>query len=243
MRALTASELLGAWEAGYPHSAPGRALALLCAAWPERSPGELARLPVGARDALLLAAREGTFGSALVGLVPCPPCGEQVELAFEVNDIRVPHGASAPEVLEVERGGHAVRFRLPDSRDLAALVAGRGGAGREGMLARCVVEARREGAHVDVGELPEDVIGAIADAMEAADPQARVELATTCPACGHQWAAAFDIAEFFWREVEAWAQRTLRDVHTLARLYGWSEEHILGMSPWKRQRYLELAGT
>ncbi|MFY1825769.1 hypothetical protein ACN47A_07640 [Myxococcus fulvus] len=242
MRSLTASELLGAWEAGYPHTSAGRALALLGAAFPERSLGALARLPVGARDSLLLSLREGTFGGAIWGLVACPRCGEQVELAFEVGDIRVPTGAAAPEVLEVERAGHAVRFRLPDSRDLAALASGREPAGPGQMLARCVVEARREGAHVEVRELPEDVVDAIGSAMEAADPQARVELATTCPGCGHGWAAGFDIAEFLWREVEAWAQRLLRDVHTLASLYGWSEEHILAMSPWKRQRYLELVG-
>ncbi|TSC32929.1 phage baseplate protein [Corallococcus sp. Z5C101001] len=243
MRSLTAPELLGAWEAGHPHSGPGRALALLCAAWPERSPGELARLPVGLRDSLLLAVREQTFGAEVVGLVPCPACGEQVELAFQVSDIRVSPGAPVPEVLGVECEGHAVRFRLPDSRDLAALAAGPEAGGRRQVLARCVVEARREGVDVETGELPAAVVRAIEEAMEAADPQARVELSTQCPACAHAWAAAFDIAEYFWREVETWAQRTLREVHTLASLYGWSEEHILVMSPWKRQRYLELAGT
>ncbi|NPD27115.1 T4 family baseplate hub assembly chaperone [Corallococcus exiguus] len=243
MRSLTAPELLGAWEAGHPHAAPGRALALLCSAWPEHSPGELARLPVGVRDSLLLALREATFGSRLVGLVPCPACGEQVELAFGVEDVRVAPVSPPPEVLSVDQEGHAVRFRLPDSRDLAAVMARSGGHGQRSLLSRCVVEASREGTLMDAGALPDGVVRAVAEAMEAADPQARVELATTCPACGHGWAATFDIAEFFWREVEAWAQRTLREVDALARLYGWSEERILAMSPWKRQRYLELAGA
>lgn len=243
MRSLTAPELLGAWEAGHPHSGPGRALALLCEAWPERSPEALARLPVGVRDSLLLAVREQTFGPEVSGLAPCPACGEQVELSFTVGDIQVAPEAPVPDALSVVHEGYSVRFRLPDSRDLAALTAGQGGDGRRLLLARCLVEAHRDGARVEGAELPEAVVRAVADAMEAVDPQARVELATACPACGHAWAVTFDIVEFFWREVEAWAQRTLREVHALAHAYGWSEERILAMSPWKRQRYLEMAGA
>jgi uncharacterized protein (UPF0212 family) len=241
MRSLTAPELLGAWEAGHPHTAPGRALALLCAAFPDAEPEALALLPVGARDALLLEVREGTFGPRVVGLVPCPACSEQVELAFEMRDLRVAPVAPPPQALEVVHARYVVRFRLPDSRDLVGLHGLGVEEGRRWLLGRCVVEASREGEAVRVAELPEDVVLAVADVMEQADPQARVELATACPACGHAWGPAFDIGEFFWREVEAWAQRTLREVHVLARAYGWAEERILGMSPWKRQRYLEMA--
>lgn len=240
MRPLTAPDLLSAWEAGFPHGGPGRALALLCAAWPEQPPEELARLPVGVRDGLLLSLRERTFGSQLVGLVPCPACAERVELVLEVGDIRLSPDSPPPEVLALEHEGYAVRFRLPDSRDLASLAGVKDG--RQRLLERCVLEASLAGERVGVAQLPEEVVRSIADAMEKADPQARVELATTCPGCGHEWLATFDVGEFFWREVEAWAQRTLREVHTLASLYGWSEERILAMSPWKRQRYLEMAG-
>lgn len=241
MRSLTAPELLGAWEAGHPHAGPGRVLALLCAAFPDTAPEELARLPVGTRDALLLAVREGTFGPRVVGLVRCPACGERVELAFEVADIRVTPESPPPQALEVVRAGYAVRFRLPDSRDLASLPGLDADRARQRLLGRCVLEANREGDAVSVAELPGEVVLAVAEAMAQADPQARVELATACPACRHAWQPVFDIGEFFWREVDAWAQRTLHEVHVLARAYGWSEERILAMSPWKRQRYLEMA--
>ena len=241
MRALTAPELMGAWEAGHPHAGPGRALALLCAAFPDVAPEHLARLPVGARDALLLTVREGTFGPRVVGLVSCPTCGERVELGFEVADLRATPDAPPPEALDVAHAGYAVRFRLPDSRDLASLLGLDAGRARQRLLGRCVLEVSREGEAVSVAELPGDVVLAVADAMEKADPQARVELVTACPGCRHSWQPAFDIGEFFWREVETWAQRTLHEVNVLARAYGWSEERILAMSPWKRQRYLEMA--
>ncbi|MBJ6762771.1 hypothetical protein JGU66_18560 [Myxococcaceae bacterium JPH2] len=240
MRSLSAPELLGAWEAGHPHAGPGRALALLCAAFPDATPEALAELSVGERDALLLAVREGTFGAQLVGRVSCPACGERVELTLSVSALRVAPPEVVPEVLEVARGEYVVRFRLPDSRDLASLSGLDAGGARRRLLARCVSEAIREGHAVSVSELPAEVEVAVADAMERADPQARVELAVACPACRHAWTPMFDIGEFLWREVEAWAQRALHEVHVLARAYGWSEERILAMSPWKRQRYLEM---
>jgi hypothetical protein len=53
----------------------------------------------------------------------------------------------------------------------------------------------------------------------------------------------FDIATFFWAEVSAHARRLIRDVHALARAYGWREVEILSMSGWRRERYLEQLGV
>ena len=78
--------------------------------------------------------------------------------------------------------------------------------------------------------------------MAEADPQADVQLALVCPACGHTWQATFEIVSFLWAELSAWAERTLADVHALASTYGWREADILAMSARRRQRYLELAG-
>ncbi len=36
------------------------------------------------------------------------------------------------------------------------------------------------------------------------------------------------------------AERLLREVHTLARAYGWSEGAILELGSARRERYLEL---
>ena len=79
--------------------------------------------------------------------------------------------------------------------------------------------------------------------MAEVDPQADVQMDLTCPACGHQWQALFDIESFFWREISAWANRILREVHALASAYGWRESDILSMSTWRRQTYLNLIGA
>ena len=80
----------------------------------------------------------------------------------------------------------------------------------------------------------------VAEQMAARDPLAEIELALACPACGHQWQLVFDIASFLWLKIEMQARRLLREVHALARAYGWREADILALSPGRRQAYLEM---
>jgi hypothetical protein len=90
-------------------------------------------------------------------------------------------------------------------------------------------------------DLSPDVLAATTAAMEAADPLALIELGGACPHCNHAWSAFLDVATFVWSEVQQWAQRTLQEVHLLARAYGWSEDEILRLSPARRQAYLQIA--
>jgi hypothetical protein len=89
--------------------------------------------------------------------------------------------------------------------------------------------------------VPDALAAALAERMAAADPQADVQLRLDCPACGHGWAAPFDIGAFLWDEVGAWVERTLGEVHALASAYGWTEAQVLELPSWRRQRYLEMA--
>jgi len=253
MHALSASQLLSVWERALGRSHAERALALLAPACPEMSAEELARLSVGRRDALLLTLREWTFGARLSGRAPCRACGEPLEMSFEVSDIRAAQivSASAPdaESLTLSVDDYEVHFRLPNSQDLSAIADARGsGAGddltdaRGHLLARCVLRVVEHGEERGPGGglLPERVREALEARMAEADPQSDVQLALSCPSCGHRWSVAFDIVSYFWGEISAWAGRTLREVHTLASAYGWREEDILAMSPRRRHLYLEM---
>ncbi len=91
-----------------------------------------------------------------------------------------------------------------------------------------------------VRELSAETIETLSRAMLEADPQAEITLRLTCPACAHEWDLLFDIAEFFWREISAQAQRLLREIDALARAYGWSEREILSLPAQRRQTYLEM---
>jgi hypothetical protein len=67
-----------------------------------------------------------------------------------------------------------------------------------------------------------------------------IELELRCGTCDWAFAAPFDITPFLLREVEAWAATVLRDIHEIARAYGWDEPTILSLSPRRRRRYLDL---
>ena len=235
----SAAELLDIWEAGQLLPPVERALALLTAARPAASRRDLAEMSIGRRDADLLSLREGLFGSPIAALAQCPGCGERFELGFTVGSIRVAEPGDASFL--VQSGDYAVRARSANSADLMDVEAMDGTAARErAVIARCTVEARCGARQVGADELPDTVAEAIAEAMSVADPQADVEMAMICPGCGRQWRAVFDVAEFLWREIDAWAKRVLEEVHALASAYGWAQNEILSMSASRRRRYMSM---
>lgn len=247
MRELSAVDLLRVWEDGARRRSADRALALLRPAFPDKTLDDLASLGVGQRDALLFSLRARTFGEQMEGFAECPACGERMEFALSASEIlaRAPGlSVERPEPETVVMGDSTLKLRLPDSRDISAI---EGAATQEGatsgLLARCVIEARRGGAAVSPGDLSREVIEQIDAWMAARDPLGEVTLELRCPACEHAWEAAFDIVEYFWAEVNARARRLMREVHTLAREYGWSEPYILEMSAARRQGYLELVAS
>lgn len=241
MRALSAAELLNVWEHGLSHSPAQRALTLLAAACPETPVEQLGQLSIGQRDARLLELRTRIFGPRFTSIATCPKCGERLEFAVSGDELRLPASVESSEALALIRGDWEVRFRLPNSLDLAALdPAADVEANRRIIFERCLIAAHRDGAPVPANELPTDVIAAVAERMAEADPQADVEFSLTCPQCRHVWQAPLDIVSYFWSEIHAWAGRILREVHVFASAYGWSEADVLALSPWRRQAYLEM---
>jgi hypothetical protein len=242
--AMTNRDLLAIWERGQGQGPVARALAILTVAFPGEAEDTLAALPLGRRDARLLAVRAATFGPHLACLAPCPACGEAVEIALDVSTLEAAcDGAPAEWEREyrVASDGWEIVFRLPDSRDLAAAVAiGEEGAARDQLVARCVRHARRDGREWPVSALDEAAIAALAAAIAERDPGAEIELDIACPACGTDWLPLFDIGAFLWFEIEAQARRLLHEVAALARGFGWRETDILALSATRRHAYLEL---
>jgi len=240
MRPLTASDILKVWEQGEGQSALDRALAILAVACAEASRDELAALSVGHRDARLFELRELTFGPRLDGFAACPRCEERLEFALETAEIRA-RAAAADEEFEFETGGLALRFRLPNSRDLTAVVACEDLiAARRMLAAACVLQTGRNGEAV--AELPNAAVERLAERIGECSERTEVILDFACPSCGCEWRSPLDIAAFFWAEIAAEARRLLREVHLLARAYGWREAEILVMGARRRRAYLEMIG-
>ena len=239
MRGLNSAEVLALWETGLRDHPARRSVRCLAVVDPGSTDDALARLPVGERDARLLELRKRTFGSQLSALAVCPACGELVQADFETGQLcptTLPVGRPA----EVRHDGFCARFRLPDSNDLeAAARAPDVAATRYVLMERCIIEPRAsDGAPVAVHELSSAFVAAFSREVAAADPQVEVELALNCPGCRHAWRELFDIAAFFWAELQACARRLLHEVHELAAAYGWTEKEILALTPARRAAYL-----
>ncbi|MFB0632920.1 hypothetical protein [Streptomyces sp. AB3(2024)] len=252
MAVLTQERLLRGWEEGLGQGRVARAVALAAAAG-GHSFEEACDLPLGARDALLVGLRGACFRGDVQALADCPACGEELEVAVPLSDLRRRGEAVRGEVTV---RGHRVRFRALTSRDVLAVeAAGTACAGaRRRLVTRCVLAVDGEavdgqaldGEAVDgeaVGALGDEVLEAVAAALPAVDPGADIRLDLTCALCGHGWAAPFDVAAHLWADVDACARGLLGDVHTLARAYGWREKEVLALSAARRRFYLEAVGA
>src|SRR3954454_3416179 len=114
MRALSASELLDVWEQGQGGGPSARRALLLLAAACDQSIDALARLPLGERDARLVALRQSIFGSHLTSVAACAGCGELLELSFEASQLSMA-GQRIEDDLSLAVDGYQIRFRLPNS--------------------------------------------------------------------------------------------------------------------------------
>lgn len=241
MHLPTAAELIGAWEQGAAQHWVDRALTLLAAGYPEMTFAQLARLTIGQRDARLLAVHERLFGPSLDCFALCPQCDTRLEFKLNVTDILVrPAMDAEPTPRAIISDGVRLKFRAPDSEDLAALATcGDVATARKILVERCVLEAARDGAFIPANEWPAGAIDALALELTEAESCADITFAVACAACAHRWQLALDIVSFLWSEISWLAKRYLREVHTLAWAYGWHEADILAMSPARRQFYLD----
>jgi len=108
------------------------------------------------------------------------------------------------------------------------------------LLRNIVVAVEYDGKHSVVSELPERVLNRLAERIDAEDPLAAAEVVLSCPDCEATWFSGIEAGRLFRVQLDAWARRTLWDVHHLAMRYGWREQDILAMTPGRREAYLLL---
>jgi hypothetical protein len=184
-------------------------------------PEALGRLSRGDADRALAALYAALYGSRVVADARCTDCAARFELRFSLPDLaagRRPDGSASgnPPAVAVANA----RLRLPLWQDTAdspdALIAALTLAGVP--PPRAVAEA----------------------ALEAADPALELDLAGECPDCGARQAVPFSMAGFLGAALRRDHGFLLREVHMIARAYGWSLAEILSLTRSARQGFVRL---
>ncbi|WP_313494340.1 hypothetical protein [Achromobacter animicus] len=226
MNALIESQILALWEAGRDCHPIDRGLRALAVAMPDV---DVASRPVGWRNLALLRLRQATFGPQLAACADCPACG--AAMAFDLDVAALLETVSAPPERASDEpmfDAHGAAWRLPSSRDQAKAAMA---ADSDTALAQ-LLRACRVGAPPDASLPQGAALDDIEARMEALDPAANIELSLRCADCAQAW-----------DDISLCARGLLRDVHRLARAYGWTEPQVLALGPARRAAYLELADS
>ncbi len=243
MRTLTQTDLLALWETGRTMHPLDQGVLAVEAGFPESS-GTIVDWPVGWRNRALVELRSRLFGSPLRGWSACPECEEKLE--FSLDSRSLTSAAAEPSRDAVEFRG--MRFRVATSRDLAAVAQEADDSTATKRLLRQLCSGPDPDPDAnDIAspspELDEPALIELGEKLAAADPLAEIRLSFDCPECGAHFDETLDLPGFLWAELEAEAKRLLFDVHRLASAYGWSESEILGLSPARRELYLEMVSV
>ncbi|WP_144400827.1 hypothetical protein [Novosphingobium sp. MBES04] len=187
----------------------------------------------GGRNLRYVRLQAELGGGGMEAQAACPACAELCEFALPLGAMLESVPPASDLEVGIEARGERWRFRLPRMSDLAALPPGT-------ELGHALAETCRLDDHG--APVPDLVVEALGRELDAADPLATPVVELTCSACQTLFSASVDLASFVAREMDRLANRLLRDVHLLARAYGWSEEAILAIPPARRRRYLALIG-
>ncbi|HLJ33075.1 MAG TPA: hypothetical protein VKU38_05460 [Ktedonobacteraceae bacterium] len=243
MQTLSSQSIVQLWENGQRQRPVERMLTLLVAALPDVPHRDIFALSIGQCDAYLLLLHEQMFGSRFVGFMECSHCQERLEFSFTVTEMWA-GAASVDEVGKVysyQMEDYKIQLRLPTLADMLAISKHQDAASaRLLLLQRCIVQAIRKGDAVPIEKLPGEITVTLGEKVLERDPQAEIQIDMICPQCQYHRPAFFDVSRFLWAEIQAQAKRLLREVHILARAYGWRETEILALSNVRRQYYLEM---
>ncbi|MFA3916669.1 hypothetical protein [Ruegeria hyattellae] len=187
---------------------------------------------LGAVQAAALRGYAEHFGDRIRCQDQCPDCAAQLGLDLSAIELLQAQGTAPATTGKLCWEGWTISYRLLGPGDLLE-VSSDADTGRAQILDACIEDIEGPGE-----ELPGDLVDMLGLQMEREDPLAAAEMALECPDCGARWLSGFDACATFLARIEAWARRTLWEVHQLAMRYGWSQRELLQMSPLRREAYL-----
>lgn len=193
-----------------------------------------ARLLAADRDFLVFQLRRLTLGDAFHAIAACPECGARMDVTFDAAGVPVESRRQSDPLHTLPLAdGRTVSFRLPIGADQESIAGMETQAAANRLFEACLVD--------DAGSpLTEEEKAAVIEAMSEAAPGIDLDLELACPECARQFVLPFDATSFFFDEMRIQEKQLLREVHSLALYYHWSERDILSLQRDRRRRYLAL---
>lgn len=183
---------------------------------------DVLRLPIGEGDRLFATLYRAFFGERVELRQKCAECPESFELALPLATLVAAPGAGAPGETTMAGG---TRLRAPTIDDLLAAARG------DDLIARVTLSGG-----TDEAEQVSETVARLA-------PAAVETIETACPHCGGAQAILFDLPRYFLRCAEREREILLREVHLLARTYGWGLRDVLSLKREERHVLVRLATT
>jgi hypothetical protein len=244
MKWPSAAELLSLWEKGFELSLLRRTLLLLELLDPALGHEGAAQLSIAERDKLLFRMRRWMFGPDFRSIIDCPKCAGRMEWEMHMDQLLEvsPVYPENPGEYELDVENYKIRFRLPNSQDMMEILADKNKpvGDPDFLINKCIVGIQLKNRNQRSKKLPVKIQNALQSEIEKLSSAADIRMSITCHSCGYQWEAVFDIMRYLWAEIDNWAHRMIRDVYTLASVFGWSEKEILNMDAARRQIYAEM---
>ena len=189
-------------------------------------------------DRMAISLTRVLFGDKIMGQTTCSTCGEDFEFSLSLGrlldgtDEERLDGVEGPDDRNVFRLSDGCKFRLPRLDDLDFVNAAREESTAE--LAKCLVVDPPAG-----GPTPE-VLEAVDRAIDRIGGSLMPELDAACPACEGANVVRFDPCRFLLELLAGERLLLFREVHLIARGYGWSRREILDLAREERRQYVRF---
>lgn len=167
------------------------------------------KLAASDRDALLAAVHRQCWGDEITSTLTCAACAQRFDLSFTLSDLQ-----QELVTQSIPADPLPVGWRLPNARDEIASA-----------QEETVVQAAQKLAAVSGVEAEQ--IEVATPLFEKFAPLLDVDLDATCPECGHQQQAHFDVQSFVLMRLFSERDLLISQIHLMARAYGWSINSIL----------------
>lgn len=169
----------------------------------------------------------------------CGSCAAELELNLTLDEIaEQQREADRSERIEIKIAGENLIFRKPlggDQENWHRQIFS-----DEQVAVREIIGSLQIFPDKPATGLNDEILPAINEAMDEADPLINFNCTVSCFECGAANLFEIDLYRFALGELRRRQWRLLYAVHRLASRYHWSEREIFAVPDWRRRQYLDL---